>query len=159
MKKGKWVKQTGFFLGSGLLNPISSPQGYKAWLKVYPESSPKKYICIEFPLDCTQEEQREWLKYVNKHYKDLQANKQKKHKDIKVEWGKKSGRKEDSKIMAAWIKSRYKELKKDKSLAKYYGRFDKIQEELRVMTFGGIKNPDLSIERIKTLCYPNKSIG
>jgi len=158
VKKGKWVYKKGSVLGSGFLNPISSPKGFKACLKVYPGAVLEKYMLIEVPLDSTQEAQRAWLKYVNKYYKELQADELKRHKDIKADWGQISGRKEDIAAMVLWVKNRYRELKKDKSLRKGYGRFYKILDEMQKLTFGSIKYPELSIERIKALYY-SKIVG
>ena len=60
--KDKWVKKQGSIMGSGWLNLMESPEGFKAWLRFDPpEDISKKYIVLQFPIDTTQEEQRKLL--------------------------------------------------------------------------------------------------
>jgi len=149
-------KLTHSAISQKILDGIPYKEAIKQKNQPYLNGSPE--LILKMPLETTEEEKRNFLQTVSKSYKDLikeitPDGKIIKHKDIKAEWGVKSGRKEGLILLMLWIKNRYKKLKKDKRLMKYYGRFYKIKEEIKNMEFGGIKNPDLSIERIKALNY------
>ena len=117
-----------------ILGGISYKKAIKQKDHFYLRGSPE--LILKMPLEATEEEKRNFLQRASKTYKDLvkettPEGKIIKHKDIKAKWGVKSGRNESLKLLAHWIENRYQELKKDKSL-KYYSRFDRIQEEIKI---------------------------
>lgn len=137
--------------------------------------SPPYFLGVTFPITKTQEEKINWLRKADNFVKSLPSKLAVKSKKYvfapdgsklpekfsmelygndKRPWGELTHRKEDYKKLKEWVKKRYKELLKDKSLKKYYARYSQIAEELVGKRFGNLViKKELSIERIKTMIY------
>ena len=92
--------------------------------------------------DLNEPKQKIHIKMRYKKYSDSDA------------YGSKTTRKRDLKARNEWIRKRYKQLKKDKSLPKHFTRYEKISTELVSKKFGNLKiiNP-LDIDTIKNIIY------
>lgn len=173
---------------------LKGKEGQIAYVRHDLDSETDKWkLIVEFPLDLTVEQQRDWSGCASKFFKPFFIKKiesvpsekdffditQKPYKELRftefnpakpktktpfvmrsrsyadsAPYASKTTRKQDLEARNEWIKERYKQSKKDKSIPKHIVRYDKISEELVGKVFGNLKiTKPLETYTIKNIIY------
>ncbi len=161
------IKKKSSFVGSGMLNKMVSPDGFKAWLKIDKNNPLKKSTVIEFRLNAkksTRTKQRRWIAGVIETYqkrlwyKDIKE-KLLRGKQTKHGWGEFNQRTEKLRKIHNWIRKLYHSLKKKHPKASSNALIDMTILEADQKTaslFGKAKAIKYSPSRLKRILYSQK---